>query len=70
MTLNRFISLLLLLITTSLIWWLEDVVQTSQEEALRKENNRPDFYMENFIIKQYTPEGDFNYQIKGASLLR
>lgn len=70
MTLNRFISLLLLLVTASLVWWLEDVVQTSQEESLRKENNRPDFYMQNFTMNQYTTDGKLHYRAKGESLLR
>lgn len=70
MTLNRFLSLFFLAITASLAWWLEDVVQTSQNEALRKENNRPDFYMQSFVMRQYNTQGEMRYEIHGESLLR
>lgn len=70
MTASRFISLLILTVVTSMIWWLEDIVSTTQNEELRRKNNRPDFYMENFTLHQYDETGRLDYQTKGASLIR
>ena len=70
MTLNRFFSLLILSIIAALTWWLEDVVQTSHTEAARKESNRPDFYMQDFTMRDYSPLGELRRRGSGDSLLR
>jgi len=70
MTLTRFFSFIFLAITATLVWWLEDVVQTAQIETLRKEHNRPDFYMQDFVMRNYDTGGSLRYTARGESLLR
>jgi len=70
MTANRLASFLFLCVITSLIWWLENVVSSSQNEALKQENNRPDFYMKNFTLHDYTVNGELRYETDGESLIR
>jgi lipopolysaccharide export system protein LptC len=70
MTASRFFSFLLLCIITSLTWWLESVVSSSQNEALKQKSNRPDFYMKNFTLRNYTTNGELKYKAIGESLIR
>lgn len=70
MTASRFLSFLSLCIITSLIWWLESVVSSSQNEALKQKSNRPDFYMKNFTLRDYTVSGELRYEARGSSLIR
>jgi lipopolysaccharide export system protein LptC len=70
MTASRFFSLVLLAIAATSIWWLEDLVSTSQTEAMKQQTNRPDFYMENFTLRNFDANGELHYRAKGKSLIR
>jgi len=70
MTTSRFLSLLLLAVVTSLVWWLEGLVTSSQTEAMKQKSNRPDFYMENFTLRNFNISGELRYRAKGRSLIR
>lgn len=70
MTAGRFFSFILLAVVATLIWWLEDIVSTSHQESLRQKNNRPDFYMENFTLRNYNPDGLLRYRATGNSMIR
>lgn len=70
MTANRIFSLLILAIIASVTWWLENLVSSSQTEAIRQQTNRPDFYMENFTMRNFNPNGELHYQASGKTMIR
>jgi len=70
MTASRAVSLLILAIVTSLVWWLESLVSSSQTEAMKQQSNRPDFYMENFSLRNFKTSGELHYHARGRSLIR
>lgn len=54
----------------SVIWWLESIISTAQDDELRKQSNRPNFYLENFELHQYNASGVLEYKAQGHSMIQ
>lgn len=70
MTGGHFFSLALLALLAIAIWWLEDIIRSVQEKEPHEAGNRPDFYLENSVLRQYDRLGNLAYLLQGQSMIR
>ncbi len=70
MTITRIFSVLALIFIAGVVWWLESIISTAQDDELRVKNNRPNFYLENFELHQYSQYGVLEYQAQGQSMIQ
>ncbi len=67
---SRFFSLVSLALIAIAIWWLEGIIHAVQENELREAGDRPDFYLEGFVLHQYDRPGHPQYRARGQSMIQ